>query len=469
MFNIEKEKLFKFALILQAITSGIVLTLYAYLGKFTRLLADDYYHSALLHTGKGIIELSVEKYLHVSNRYTNMFLFAFGDWIGIHWFSAILIILWVVGLNWLLIESNKLLGGKISKLALFSISALLIFLSILQAPNRYQTIYWISGMVTYFSPIVFFTYILAGIFAFLRKQRSKIALLFAALLSVFAMFFIGGLSETVGALHIAILFLIMFAFWLFGKEYDRQSVLILFGAALLGGFISLGFMAFTPANAIRSDAPPIEILIFLRRLIIFPSEFIIDTLKTLPLPSFFTVIIGYLIANEISLARGRKIFRWALALIPLLIFVLIAASFAPSAYALSFPDERVRFPARVVMTSGLFAFGAFFALIFAREKESILPTLLLVAASLYPLRGAWQAYQTIPEFQTYADAWDTREAYILSKKESGMMNISLPPLDGMGGVKEFDIEAKHWVNQAAAQYYGVDAISVHSTSLDYEE
>ena len=49
------------------------------------------------------------------------------------------------------------------------------------------------------------------------------------------------------------------------------------------------------------------------------------------------------------------------------------------------------------------------------------------------------------------------------------MEIAVPPMDGMAGIKEFDINPKHWVNQAAAQYYGVDAISVHSSDLSYGE
>jgi hypothetical protein len=49
------------------------------------------------------------------------------------------------------------------------------------------------------------------------------------------------------------------------------------------------------------------------------------------------------------------------------------------------------------------------------------------------------------------------------------MDIAVPPMDGMAGIKEFDIDPNHWVNRGAADYYGVDAISVHSTSLDYDE
>ena len=475
--NFKKKNIFQLALLLQGIASFLALTVYAYSGKFTRLIADDYYHSYLLQSGESLWQISVKKYLYTSNRYTNMYFFAFGEWIGNQWLSAFLIFLWLLGMIWLLLELSKLVGMQLSRWTIFTISALLIFLSILQAPNLYQTIYWIPGMVTYFAPLVFFIFLLAGIFAFLRHPRGKTHLLLAALLSLVAAFLIGGLSETVGALHITILFFTMLAFWIWGEKDKPKNALILLGAALLGGFISLAVMALSPANAIRSTIAPITIPVFIQRIITFPFGFILDTLKTLPLPSFFTVFVAFLIFSgnpKFSPLRGeleggrRRILLWALALTPLLIYALIAASFAPSAYALSYPDARVRFPARVVMTSALFIEGALLGMLFA-SKRRVLTALLLVAAAIYPLRGAWQAYQTLPKYQAYADAWDTREAYILSKKESGIMEIAVPPMDGMAGIKEFDIDPNHWVNRGAADYYGVDAISVHSSDLSYDE
>ena len=471
MFNSQKDNLFKIALILQSSASAVALAVFAYLGKFTRLLADDYYHFSLLETGKSLFTLSVEKYLNVSNRYMTMPLFSLAKWVGVRWMPALMIALWLIGVTWLLVT-----GVRLPRLLTFTTATLLLFLSILQAPNRFQSIYWISSSVTYFFPLVFDTFLLAGLLAFLRQPRSKIALVALALFSFVAAFLIGGLSETVGALHIAALGILLFAFWIWGKKEQHMPATLLVGMTMLGALISLAVMALSPANAIRSSAAPIALSVFVGRLFIFPYGFIVDTFKSLPLPSLFTVLVGFLIFGNPNVRRtmfkgnqAERLVRLALLLIPLITFALIAASFAPSAYALSYPDARVRFPARVVLTSGLFVEGALVGMWLLREKFRFFATVLLAAAALYPLRGAWQVYQSAPTYQAYAAAWDKRDAYIRSKRDRGNMDISVPPLDGLAGIKEFDISPNHWVNRGAAEYYGVDTISVHSTDLDYDE
>ena len=466
--KIKETDLFQLALLLQGIASFLALSIYAYLGSFSRLMADDYYHSYLLQSGKNLWQISVEKYLHVSNRYSTMSFFSFGEEVGIRWVSGLMIFLWLLGLIWFLTELKEIKSVEFSRKMIFSLASLLIFLSILQAPNRFQTLYWLSGSQTYFAPLVFLVYFFAALLFFIRCPHSKGTLTFLALFVATLAFLIGGLSETVGTLHIGILSIAILAFWIWGKKTDRKRALILLGAALLGALISRGVMALSPANDIRSSAPPLPIPVFLERSVIFPYGFITDTFKSLLLPSAFTVIIGFLVFSPMK-GEIKKQGMWlSLIIVPIITFALISASFAPSAYALSYPDARVRFPARVVLTFGLFIEGALLGLFFGVKKK-FLVALLLIGASLYPLRGAWQAYQSLPKFQAYANAWDTRDAYIQSKRDGGMMNISLPPMDGMAGIKEFDVDANHWVNRGAVDYYGVDAISVHSTSLDYDE
>lgn len=477
----KKLDIFQLTILLQGFASLFGLAVYAYLGIFLRLLADDYYHIYLLQGNKSLLTLSVEKYLFVSNRYATMSIFAFDQWFGIQWLAMLMIFLWLLGLSWLLLELREFVGAQLSSWVIISVSSFLIFLSLLQAPNLYQSIYWMSSSVTYFFPLVFFTFFFAGSISFLRHTQNKIAIVFVAILSLMITFFIGGLSETIGALNIGALFLAVLVVLIWGKEYNRGAALLLFGMALLGAFISLGLMAFSPANAIRSSAAPIAIPIFIQRVATFPFSFILDTLKTLPLPSFITILSAFLIFGSViqylpKHFKKKKNIYWGLALTPLIMYALIALSFAPSAYALSYPDARVRFPARVIMTFALFFEGGLLGTLFMSirppkqaSKRHLFISLILMGIALYPLRGAWQAYQSIPSYQAYANAWDTRDAYIRTKKENGIMNIAVPPIDGMAGIKEFDIDPKHWVNQAAALYYGVDTISVHSSDLSYDE
>ena len=282
-------------------------------------------------------------------------------------------------------------------------------------------------------------------------------------------------------MDIGILFLAILVVLIWGKEYNRGAALILFGMALLGAIFSLGLMAFSPANAIRSSAAPIAIPLFIQRVSTFPFAFILDTINTLPLPSFITIFSAFLIFGGVieylpEYFKKKKNIYWGLVLTPLIMYALIALSFSPSAYALSYPDARVRFPARVIMTFALFLEGGLLGILFMSirptmeaSRRHLIISLILIGTALYPLRGAWQAYQSTPSYRAYANAWDTRDAYIRTKKENGIMDIALPPINGMAGIKEFDIDPKHWVNQAAAFYYGVDTISVHSSDLSYDD
>lgn len=467
IFKLPKEKRSNFAALLLAATSGIGLAVFVWLGSFTRLLADDYYHIFLTRDAN-LIVASYEKYLVASNRYTNLFLFALADRIGAKWMPALLIVLWVFGLAWLFSEIRKKLPLQLPAALILTLAALLPFLSILQAPNRYQTIYWLSGMATYFAPLVFFPFLLAANFVFLCASRTKLAIFGMVIVNLLAAFLIGGLSETVGAFHITVVAPIILAFWLWGKKEERTQVTLLFGALLFGALLSLAVMALSPANAIRSSNGAVGLAVLLRRLFIFPYGFISDTFKSLPLPSLFTVLVGFLIFSPLWGERKKGV-PIALLLVPVITFILIAASFAPSAYALSYPDARVRFPARVALTTGLFIEGALLGLWLGREKFQGWATLLLVAVALYPLRGAYQASLTASDYRAYAAAWDRRDAFIQSQRERGIMEIAVPRMDGLAGIKELDVDPNHWVNRGAAEYYGVDAISVRSSDLFYDE
>jgi hypothetical protein len=43
-------------------------------------------------------------------------------------------------------------------------------------------------------------------------------------------------------------------------------------------------------------------------------------------------------------------------------------------------------------------------------------------------------------------------------KAQGQIDLLIPQLDGVYGIKEMDVEATHWVNRCAAVYYGVNSI-----------
>ncbi|NOY98811.1 MAG: hypothetical protein GXP40_06365 [Chloroflexi bacterium] len=117
------------------------------------------------------------------------------------------------------------------------------------------------------------------------------------------------------------------------------------------------------------------------------------------------------------------------------------------------------------MTGALVLEGALFGLLVsqirltARFSAALAASVLLGLSALYPLRAAWQAYQTVPEYQARAAAWDARDAQIWADKGQGMLDIEVIQLPGVARVKELDTDPDHWVNRCAARYYDVNSIS----------
>ena len=466
------SQFFQTALIAVGIAALLALFVYAYLGVFTRYIADDYCHARVLQTGN-VIELSIDKYMKTSNRYSNMLLFGFSELFGAKGVAVLpplMIFLWLLGLFSTFSQLKNFFHVEWQPAVIFAISALLAFFTILQAPNLYQSIYWRSGLVTYFSPLVFSVWLIGFIFSQIRRAGKMNAPLWASLFVFLAAFLIGGLSETAGALHSAALILSLLGIWRWGKKERQKAAFTLVGATLAGALLSLLTMGLAPANAIRLDSGTPELAVLLLRFLKFPFDFIWDTLKTLPLPSLISIGIPYLIfyglyVDKLSLGKEEKQRIWlAAGLAPLIMYALIAASFAPSAYGQSYPVERARFPARFIMTGALMLEGALFGILAsqirlkARAFSALLVSILLGISAFYPLRAAWQVWHTAPEYQARAAAWDARDAQIRADAEQGALNIQTSQLPGIAQVKELDVNPKHWINRCATEYYGVDSI-----------
>jgi hypothetical protein len=163
---------------------------------------------------------------------------------------------------------------------------------------------------------------------------------------------------------------------------------------------------------------------------------------------------------------------------PLFAWILIAAGFSPSVYGQGFPVERMRFMGRSIMTAGLMLEGALFGLLLQNMQFKFnrvfgrlaIGALFAVIAIVYPLRAAWSVYRDkVPEYSLRAELWDLRNAYIIRHASRGEEDIIVPGLSGVYGIKELDDNQNHWVNNCAAQYYGVNSIRAVPVPDEYME
>ncbi len=468
------SSLFTFSVWCIAFATSFALGVYAYLGLFTRHLADDYCTAAF--TQGNFFTALWQNYLTVSNRFTKFILIALSEFISPHSVAvlpALMIILWVIGIMWLLREAARYAGQTWPPAVILSLSLLLAFISLLEAPNRYQTLYWRASLTTHFAPLVFMPYLAAFLLSSIISSRTRPHPRWLYPLSFFLAFFLGGFSEPTLAVMISLLALVILVMWIYSKSPERNLNLALLAWTLSGAVLALVVMIFAPANSLRLGSAPPGLTVLVERSFRYGFDFVRDSLKSLILPSFFATITpmvifyGLNISSPSSYSRAQQKNIWiTLALVPVLSYLLVVASFAPSVYGQSFPVDRARFAGQVSLVAALMIEGAALGILLAQWRPRIINNLpigaisaiLLIVAAFYPLRSAWLTMADIPSYRARAQAWDERESIIFSLREQGQTDLAVPQLSGVDGIKELDNRAEHWVNRCAAEYYGVNSI-----------
>jgi len=468
--------------VLLLVTSGlgaaamtVALGVFAYLGIFTRYLADDYCDTVLV-SGGSLWESLLDRYLNISDRYSNLLFTAVSEFLlprRIQVIPPIVIVLWLLGLVWLIREIRRALGIHWPFLIDVFLGTSLAFFAILQAPNRFQTIYWRSALATHFAPLVYLTLYGAFLLFQIRHHEGRQPAIWLGPLFLVMAFFGGGFSEPPDMILLAVSFLALLAVWIWYRGLRRPAALSLLGWTLAGALLAFLVMKFSPANSFRlHDSPPPDLLTLAYRTFLYTFQFIVDSLVTLPLPTLVSMGMPFLLfyglsATEPGFQSGqRRVLFIVLAVAPVLMYLLIAASFAPSVYGQSYPVERARFAGRLVMTAALMLEGACLGLLAAQWKTAwqmraaSLALACLLISAIYPLRIAWNTLgQDLPAYFEWSSNWDARQARILAEQAEGKADVVVPQLPGIEHVKELDTSPKYWANRCAAEFYGLHSIS----------
>ncbi len=453
---------------------------YTYLGAFSYYLADDYCEAVRV-TESSPIKAVIERYSigawRAANRYSNLLLVGIGESFGKNNMPISIIsmiVLWFCGLTWIVHElrnffkldwafQTDLFGGL-----MFG------FFSFLQAPSLFQTIYWRSAMMTHFAPLVFGSFLFAFLIKQARPSGDKPLPLLVYLFILIATFFIAGFSEPPITTALTAQFLLMPAIWIWDKTSTKQKRLALLAWTLAGTFLGLLAMLLSPASAGVAREKTLNIIELLMNSFLFSFQFIVDSLKAQPLPTFLSVLIPLMLiwlyrqvkTSELTQEQKRAVWT-AIIVIPFFAWILIAAGFSPSVYGQNFPVERARFLARTVSIAAFMLEGSLFGLLLGHVQlkpnralgQWVVAAVIAVIAIVYPLRTAFNIYRfDIPEYRERAEWWHLREDYIIRHAGMGEDEIVIPGYSGIYQVKELDDDPNHWVNRCAARYYGVNSI-----------
>lgn len=454
------------------------LALMAFIGFYNRYWSDDWcYNRDFKSLGafgalRGYVEFPGG---YSSNRYS-LTLFSGLLYLpglpGTQVMTVLVILLWLGGLYWNFYNLSRI-SAPIPNSVIFLASSLLLYFTLYISPQRFQILYWRAGVMPYSAAIVFGLYILAIITnQALENKPSRAANILLAPLAFLA----GGFSE-IGCvlLFSGVLLLFLWAGWArWSKKAWAAKALPGIGIAL--AFLSLSMLALiiSPANARVENVKIIN-----QQPIMVPwlsikaaGYFVINAIKTLPLPHLVLFIIVAALPAAVPASQGNRpgtkdAVAW-LAGSLLATFLLLVAIHAPTIYFYSAPpDPRGQSLARFVMLAGLTLTAWLTGWLTVQKVPKtwlqIAALIVLLTGIAYTARTIPAIYAELPGYISRAEKWDARDAYIRAQQAQGIRllevkMIDTAAIDTRDLLRSKDSDRDGWVKSCAAEYYGLDGM-----------
>ncbi len=453
---------------------------HAYLGTFTRRMADDYCTAATLRR-LGFWASQVSWYRDWSGRFSFTFVVNLiqlsGPWLA-RWLPGLAVGLWLTALIGLMRRVRAAWPPGWARLAPAAAASLALFLTLRGTPSPYQSLYWLTGMLTYSLPLVLATAYAAWL---ARKtagddgarRAGPAAMVVAAAIPFVA----GGFSETYVSAQTVGLGIGLLAAGVLLRGARRAAAIQLLSAGLLGSALAMVVLVLAPGNDVRrSFMPPSpDAWSLVQHTVHDAYIFVYQVAKyqTLPLvlavslPVLLGVLAGFNLPAQTQRSQGG-----GLALIfgiPATTALLTTVAFAPSEYALSsYPDGRVLITQQYVLFAGIVLWAAAVgerigrplrdrprparALVLALFAAGIALAGFLAGDSLLRIQ------EQSPIYREFAATWDDRDARLQDAARLPGETVAVPSLRHMGDLAEIGDDPEEWINVCVAEAYDVDAV-----------
>jgi hypothetical protein len=457
---------------------------FAYVGHFTRYMADDYCLAAELHE-LGFARTQMRLYTGWTGRYSYSFLISLAEMIGTATVPVgplLGVACWLAAAIWSLYQIAFI--ARWSRRLLFScvIGELIVFAMLNGADNIVQSFYWQGGLVNYVAPLILLT-VYVGIVSYaIRKQVQGGAALWLAVLCAGVTFFAGGFTEAYGFLQAGALLLALLACYKFASDSFRRLATPLIVAGLVGAVIAICIVVFAPGNKFRVShfAPRPNLIKVTMLSLYYAAGFIVYKIYLSPLTTLLLVLLPARLGWDVHKAgssqlKGRKT-GGLLFLIPVVGFFLIFICFATGVYGTSGAlPERARFIPQFVFVCiavcwGYLVGAALIKWLSLRERKlsrlripgSIAVTVFMFMA---PLLATWRIMKLVPRAEASASIWDQTDRDIRAARAQGSMNLTVPAVDDVEtrlGARRTELQLEHdvenWKNKCVARYYQIASI-----------
>ena len=449
---------------------------HAYLGTFSRYLADDYCTTGTLRE-LGFFASQLRWYRTWSGRFS--FTFAvnlvevIGTWI-VPFLTALVLTVWLAGLILLIRRLPEPIGGSGTRRSAVLLAMVVLLGTLEGTPDVYQSLYWMTGMVTYSLPLVLVTFYAAWLIKWSDDNRSLWIVLLSGLFSL-AM---GGFSETFVTTQTMILAVAVGIILLRCKDLGRGGKLALLGSGLIGSLLALVVIVVAPGNQTRLALMPEQ-----ANFISIVTQSIYDTYlfiriaisnswPTLALVFFFPLVwMTFADAEKSKVLEGKLLLRRSLLRlfgVGIVASLAMVASVFPSEYATAtYPAERALITTGYVMTLALAFGGAEIGFAISQFiKQSSGLRILQIAASILlmsliginVLTSLGYRQAQYPRASKFAASWDDRDDEIRKAVARGEEDLAVRSLPHMAGLAEVEADAGTWINRCISQAYGLKSV-----------
>ncbi len=482
---------------------SIALLAHAYVGSFSRMLADDYCFTAVLQE-HGFWGFQKDYFQTQNGRFAGALAMTFG-FRGhgklIPYLPGIAIVLWVSILAWGIVQWQRIAGKIRSILAALVLAESIVVATLVLMSVTFQSLYWASGMLNYLPPLMLVPLYAGLVSKGIRASKSGCRAAWFALSFVTA-FFGAGFSETAFTLQLALLSLTIIAIATnFVRLPKRATLSFLFGG-LVASALATAVRLSAPGNHARlamenlgSEGKPARSLLALVTCTLrFGLESLHRSIFTSRSTTAAIVLLSAIVAFHLadltneksaeSMSRQRLLL-WLVAL-PLLAFVLVLSCYLPAGYIAAYvhagfvPPPRLAVAPQFAFFSCACAWGYLLGIAMVRvltggknwttTAVSWGSVILVIAILVVPLNDARHTLEIAPTMRHFAREWDGMDRTLRAAKQSGSTRVEIPLLPHtlryqnrvfLYSVHVLDSDPTNWVNECAEQYYGLDSIVAH--------
>lgn len=459
-----------------AFTAGILG--YAVLASTTRYMADDYWTAYIVKTTP-FWQLPAYWYTHWSGRFSFFFLVSLAELAGVR----IVPILPFLALLSLTCATTLLAWRWLRVLQLqhplptaFLTATLFVYCTIHSTPNVLQSLYWQTGMLTYFAPIGLFVAYLALVSRLAQCRLRGWRWLWLAI-SGLLVFVIGGFSETSIAIQVTALSLgLAVCAFLFGRRHWLPWL----GVGLAASLLAMVVMILAPGNQIRlaGNTPHLDVgYVFTTSLKVGLGS-LLGALRTYPLDALIAFCIpasaAYFLTPPVANDMHRRMVRLAMiavTAITMAVIILVVAGNTPAYYVMhSGPPIRTEVIQQAILTAGLIAVGTAAGLAIrygtplARLNQGWIANAAVIGVVILlvlgPGRFLTKAATQYPILLGYAAQWEARDRQLNQAASEGQKSITVKEIDQLDrSLGDLRSQPDFWINQKAADYYGLQSIS----------